>query len=544
MTDLSHSASAAILDPMRWLRPFARRRLYVLGLPALLSVVLAAVLTTISIAPHPVFHDEFSYLLAGQTFASGRLTNPPHPLWQHFETFQVLSQPTYMSKYPPAQGMALAVGIWLNDTPIVGVWLTTALACAAVAWALLAVLPPRWALLGGLLVAIHPLVLQWNNSYWGGSIALGAGALLIGSAVRLGRRIDRTNSAIFAIAIAILANTRPYEGLVLTLLVGLPLILAILRRPPHRATALRRALPVVVPILLLNFVWMGIYNHAVTGSAWRLPYVEYESQYAITPALIVLPVPPDKTYRHPVMEVYYRQWEWPQYEKQDTPAEWAGAFVEKVRLTAEKVYRGYGDWGNELIPTWVSLARLGIALPLLMLPVVLMRRNIARMAAGAIVVFMGFSFLALWFFPHYAAPIGVALVMIQVMLLRELWCAGRAARALVVLVLVSHAVDAGSSLLLIRDNLINPRFAPRIQHDTELRGDPRPWLVIVNRPGEPIAHLDWVFNGPDLLGDRVIYARSLGPERDAELIEFARRQGRRVGRIDTDGFVARWEVLH
>ena len=61
-----------------------------------------ALLARVSLLPlYPVptasVHDEFSYLLAGETFAAGRLTNPTPPLWVHFETFHELMRPTYMS---------------------------------------------------------------------------------------------------------------------------------------------------------------------------------------------------------------------------------------------------------------------------------------------------------------------------------------------------------------------------------------------------------------------------------------------------------------
>jgi hypothetical protein len=519
--------SSELLRPLsRLARRLSSRSGRAVVLVGLIAFGFAVAVTSVRV-PVPRFHDEFSYLLAADTFGEGRLANPTHPMWQHFESFHVLQQPSYASKYPPAQGLFLALGRLVGGHPIVGVWSTTALAAAAICWMLQGFAPGRFALLGGLLVACHHgLQFYWQN-YWNGSVALLGGALLYGALPRLWRRPRPATALVLVAGVALLANSRPFSGLVACVPVAVALLArAFSAKGPSLSEYLRGfAVPAMLSLAVVAGA-MAYYNARVTGDPLTLPYQVHSAQYSHTPIFLWQQPRPPPDYRHDVMRDFYLGWQAEGY--------WA------QQSLLESFARKRGNLYFFVTPL--------LMVPLVTLPWILRsRRN--RFAAA--VVLLGFvaSLTVSGTHPHYLAPFAPVLFLLVVQGLRQMnrchWRGRRLGPALVLgfagLQLLIFAV---AFILYARQE--PPVWATvRARMQAELASTPGRHLVIAHYADGHSPHEEWVANAADIDGAQVIWARSMLPDQNDALVSFF--AGRRVWDLHPDrdppALVPRTETL-
>jgi hypothetical protein len=465
-------------------------------------------------------HDEFSYLLAADTFAHGRLTNPTPEPWEHFESFHIILRPTYQSKYPPGQGLALAAGQFLSGNAIVGAWVSTALACGAVCWMLQAWLPPRWALLGGLFASFHMNILMWWGwTYWGGSVAMLGGALLFGGLRRVVTRPHWAASVWLGLGLAVLANSRPYEGLVASLAAGVVLLGSLIGRSrPCLWIAVSQVLLPMTLVLLVTGAAMAYYNYRITQNPLHWPYLVYQKTHLGDSAFLWAPQAPFSTSRFAPMRA-------------SDPA----GIVQTV--PAPNAIRDIVVWapGKLLAQSWFYLQAL-MVLPLLALP--WKWRNRWMRFALLTCAFLFLSILPTYnASPHYSAPITglvIALLMQSLRHVRLFQYHGQPVGRF--LIRAIPLIWVMTWLLVSHDSRAAQPAAPwvlqreRVLADLKARGGRH--LVIVHYGPKHNVLCEWVYNAADIHGAQIVWARELGADRNAKLK--ASFKGREVWVLDAD----------
>lgn len=473
------------------------------------SVGVALILLRIALlpwypVPEPVIHDEFSVILGAQTFALGRLANPAHPLWRFFDTFHVLQQPTYCSIYPPAQALLLAAGIWAGH-PWIAVVAASALMCAVFVWMLRAWFSPVWSLCGGVLLLFQVgMASYWTNSYWGGSLAALAGAVLVGSAGRIwtAEKAQTRYSVLAAIAIVVLFNRRPFEGGLLAAGITAATVYWVAKRGkrPLGRELLRLAIPallVLVPCAIAD----GYYNFRATGDPLLMPYAKViESQMVARHDILMAaaPVPrfqtPEARQLHMKVELDYFQ------NRRQHP-------IASLRLP--------------LFQLWAFFFGPALTIPLLAIPLVWKDRRfkgILLILSGCLLV----NLTETWLMPHYLSPELPLLWIVVVAGLERLYRSRRPilrnlATAAIFAAIAGNLAPIMADVAKGRHLDFSWERSPVVAKLEQIPG--RHVVVVQYLPGHSVEQ-EFVYNDADIDASRIVWARDLGWERDRELLSY------------------------
>jgi len=492
---------------------FAEQTAWAMVVLAGLPVLLRLALLPHHPAPVPDVYDEFSHLLAADTLRHWRLANPPHALSQFFETQFVLQQPTYSSIYPLGQGLVLALGWSLFGHPWAGVLLAEAALGALCYWMLRAWASPGWALVGGALAVVEfgPLS-YWMNSYWGGAAAAAAGCLVFGALPRLfdapPSLARPRNAALLGLGFGLHLLIRPFETVFLALAVSL--FAGPLAGKPRYLSAYGRVLPAALaPVLLAGGLTL-LQNKRVTGSWITLPYSLSQYEYGVPAALTFQANPTPHRALNREQALNYQM----QLGFRPSGPETLKTYWERLEYRV-RFYRFFF-----LAPLYIALAAF---------PWTLRRYRYAWVALTLALFALGSNFFPN-FEPHYLAGVTCLFVLAAVAGLRELARISRTAAGLIVFLCFAqflfwymlHLADSRNVSLALRryetwSGLNHRNPAARIEVARRLASLPGDLLVFVRYyPQHPFQE-EWVYNGADIDGARVVWARDLGAAEDEKL---------------------------
>lgn len=489
-------------------------------------VLLRLALLPLLHAPVPIVADEFSHLLLADTLAHGRLVNPTHPFWEHFESLHIIQQPHYVSNYFPGPAAVLAAAWIVVGNP----WAAILAECAAflgiLYWSLRGWMPARWSLYGVLLAALRfGIGSYWINAFHGGFLPAIGGALVFGAFPRLQRKANWTAASILGAGLLVMALSRPYEGA----LYSVPILGALAWQ--HRRSfggVLKIAVPAAAFAGLAGLL-LGGYMKQVSGSPFVSAYQISQKTYG-WPLGVAWSTVPNIHNRNVEMQTYF-EYEVSEREKVDGPLD----FLEFLTLRIQEYWRFF------LGPI--------LTIPLLFLRRVWKRRQWMFLALSGAVFAVMLEGAAT---PHYIAVATAAIVAILVEAIRH----ARAARwglagafpwALAAVLILriaaqnlhlpyTQTVNYQSWCCRVEGNLNKTR----VTRELIAQGPSQRHLVFVRAKTDWRNFLQWIYNDADIDASRIVWARDLGEERNAELVEYY-KGSREVWMLDPNVEPARIE---
>jgi len=326
---------------------------------------------------------------------------------------------------------------------------------------------------------------------------------------RMIRRARIRNALLLGLGLAVLANTRPYEGLLFSVPVGVWFFWWLAGKTKSTAmarTRLTRGLAPVAVVLVLSLGFMGYYNWRLTGNAFLFPHVLNTQTYRTTGLFLWDHAKSPMHYHNQQFEDFYNGWERENYQN-TWPDVW--------RVSGEKLTRGgstYFWWGVLLLLPGLPFAALDRKMRL---PVLLFLLGVA-----------GF-FVLIWSMPHYAAPTTCVISLLLVQAIRHsrtirlsgrpLGVAFSGAAVCLLAVEVGFQVANRSCDLLAWTCQGDPSRAA-IQE--KLSHTPGEHLILVRYSEDHNIHDEWVYNGAAIDSAKVLWARELDPEQNTKLLAY------------------------
>ena len=485
--------------------PMASRQAIAVLATGIAALVARAMVLPVLPIPAPLITDEFSHLLLADTLMNGRLANPVHPMWRHFETIHVIQKPTYASMYLPAQGAVLALGRIVLGHPWWGVWFSNGLMCGALCWMLQQWSPPGWALFGGALAVLRFSIFSyWDDSYWGGSVPALGGALLIGAVGQIRKRPTLMNGLVFGAGAIVLLYSRPFEGIALCA-AGFCLCWRQCRSNAAVAAAF---------VILMGAAGLSYYCYRITGSATKLPYQVNQQAYGWP--MTLLWYQPHASGAEPKQMREYYEWELSQHSRN---------FLDST------IEKGQFLWGFFLGPC-------------LTIPLFFLKRDKrvrpALIMGGAVLAAVLVEQTA---YPHYFSPATGALLILVVQgvrHLRQTRLGCTYVQLLPVMLVLTLAVRMAAAPLGFKYSTLARRLSwccevaeseARAEFKQRLEKLPGGHLVIVHYgPAHPFSR-EWVYNDASIDASKIVWARDMGVKNE-ELLKYFK--DRRVWNVQVD----------
>jgi hypothetical protein len=244
---------------------------------ALLAAIYVTIVTTLlSIfvyERHPHIPDEVLYLFQARYFANGMLSVPPPPVPEAFSFYMIpYEAERWYSIFPPGWPAILALGVLIGMPWLINPLLSGIIIVLSYIF-LQEIYSRRMARLAILMLCFSPWFVFMGMNFMAHTLALTCTLFAAVSMVRA----RKTGNALWGLfaggAVGMLSLTRPLDGLVIGVLLGLWAV---------GASGRRLRLPAITGFVLGTLLIGALifpYNKEVTGSSTKFPLTSYYEHY-------------------------------------------------------------------------------------------------------------------------------------------------------------------------------------------------------------------------------------------------------------------------